>query len=167
MPVGGIEDAGNGGVAWTWLLVGGLATLAAGGGAAFALVRRRGPAAPAPLQPADTPAAPLPSSPPVVASLARLTLGGRDLDISEEQGPFTAGSSEDCLLRLPQGGDIAPVHARFWWRDGRLMLHHVAPGFETRVNGDPVEWVSLASGDHVDIGECTINFERREPFASS
>jgi uncharacterized protein YegL len=84
-----------------------------------------------------------------------LKLTGPGIDQSFEVGdePVTLGTSSECQIRLEEGeGAVAVQHARVWLRDGNLMLHHLAPLHESLVGGRPVSWVSLETGDEVDIG---------------
>ena len=39
-----------------------------------------------------------------------------------------------------------------WWRDGRLMLHHLAPSQVTIVSGRHIIWTTLEDGDEAAIG---------------
>jgi hypothetical protein len=39
-----------------------------------------------------------------------------------------------------------------WWRDGRLMLHHIAPGHVTTLAGQSVVWAAVEDGDEVSVG---------------
>jgi hypothetical protein len=38
------------------------------------------------------------------------------------------------------------------------MVHHVAEGFETHINGRPIEWAVLNDGDELQIGPHTITY---------
>jgi hypothetical protein len=39
-----------------------------------------------------------------------------------------------------------------WWRDGRLMLHHIAPGHVTTLAGESIMWAAVEDGDEVGVG---------------
>ena len=81
--------------------------------------------------------------------------------------PVTIGTAESCEIRLPATVGIAEEHARLWWRDGRLMLHHIAPHSVTFVGSKEVTWTSLGNGDEIAIGPYTlrIGVGRREILA--
>ena len=66
--------------------------------------------------------------------------------------PVTIGSGKHCDIRLQAAAGVSAVHARMWWRDGRLMLHHLAPGLATVVSERHVIWTSLEDGDEAAIG---------------
>ncbi len=72
---------------------------------------------------------------------------------------MTVGSGPDCDLQLPEGDQVAPTHGRFWFRDGRLMFHHLASAYQTRTNGDIVEWGSLRIGDEIQIRPFVVKFQ--------
>lgn len=79
---------------------------------------------------------------------------GRLFRVSEK--PVTIGTSENCDIRLPAAAGIAEEHARLWWRDGRLMLHHIAPDLVTHVGSRKILWTSLEDGDEAAIGPYTL-----------
>ena len=89
---------------------------------------------------------------------AVLVTSGRDEDrmfrVSDK--PATIGSDESCEIRLPATAGIAEKHARLWWRDGRLMLHHLAPNLVTFVGGRQITWTSVEDGDEALIGPYTL-----------
>ena len=60
--------------------------------------------------------------------------------------PITVGSDPDCDLHIPESDDVAPAHGRFWFRDGRLMFHHLAAAYQSRIDGKLVQWASLRDG---------------------
>jgi hypothetical protein len=97
---------------------------------------------------------------PPAAGVLRITSGpasGARFDLAE--APATIGSSTECVVRLPAGEGVAAEHARLWWRDGKPMLHHIADGYETRVNGRTIDWASLDVGYEVEIGSLVLRFE--------
>lgn len=104
-------------------------------------------------------------SPPVVTSTGptrSVLLTGPDGEERIEVGvePLTLGAGAECQVRLDAGeGGVAVSHARVWLRDGTLMLHHLAPGHETLLAGRPVTWVSLETGDEVQIGPYWLRVE--------
>ena len=87
---------------------------------------------------------------------------GRQYRVSEK--PATIGTGENCDIRLPAAAGVAEEHARLWWRDGRLMLHHIAPDLVTHVGSREILWTSLEDGDEATIGPYTlrIGVGRRE-----
>jgi VWFA-related protein len=66
--------------------------------------------------------------------------------------PVTIGSGRRCVIRLPAAPGLAEQHARMWWRDGRLMLHHIAPGHVTTLAGKSVVWAAVEDRDEVSVG---------------
>jgi len=79
---------------------------------------------------------------------------GRLFRVSEK--PATIGTGENCDIRLPAAAGVAEEHARLWWRDGRLMLHHIAPDLVTLVGSKKILWTSLEDGDEAAIGPYTL-----------
>ena len=79
---------------------------------------------------------------------------GRLFRVSEK--PATIGTGENCDMRLPAAAGVAEEHARLWWRDGRLMLHHIAPELVTQVGSRTILWTSLEDGDEAGIGPYTL-----------
>jgi hypothetical protein len=75
---------------------------------------------------------------------------GRTFDVGSEV--VTIGSDPGCTICLSSSPDVAPHHARIWLRDGRHMLHHVAPDQVTAVEGEPVVWASLTGDEEITIG---------------
>lgn len=97
---------------------------------------------------------------PPAAGVLRVTAGagaGAHFDLAE--APATIGSGEGCAVRITAGEGIAAEHARLWWRDGKPMLHHIAEGYETRVNGRTIDWASLDVGYQIEIGPVVLQFE--------
>jgi VWFA-related protein len=80
--------------------------------------------------------------------------GGPSNDLRFELGerPVTIGSGSRCVIRLPAAPGLAEQHARMWWRDGRLMLHHIASGHVTTLAGRSVVWAGVEDGDEVSVG---------------
>jgi len=75
---------------------------------------------------------------------------GHSFELGER--PVTVGSGKACAIRLPAAPGLAEQHARMWWRDGRLMLHHIASGQVTTVAGKSVVWAAVEDGDEVSVG---------------
>ncbi len=65
--------------------------------------------------------------------------------------PVTVGWAHEAQIQLPQVEGVESNHARLWWRDGTLMLHHLGGG-TTAVNGATVRWTSLGEGDSIRFG---------------
>jgi hypothetical protein len=72
--------------------------------------------------------------------------------------PLTVGSAADAEVVLPREPGIAPNHVRLWWRDGRLMLHHLDRTTTTLVNGQSAQWVTLDPGDRISIGGHELSY---------
>lgn len=162
-PAAGAASTGGGGAGAVAVLGGVLFVVLVGGAGAVLFVRRRRAEPVAPLQ-SDASALSLPSvngTRPEARAL--LLVNGRTYEVTDETGPFAAGSSGECLLQLPAGPGVQALHARLWWRDGRLMVHSLAPGGQTLVNGNPVEWVSLSDGDQLTIGPHVIDYRSPSP----
>lgn len=85
---------------------------------------------------------------------------GRSFDIGEQ--PVTIGSGPTCTIRLSEVPGVAREHARVWWRDGRLMLHHIARGQATSLSGRTVSWAILDEGDDVSIGPYVLRCVRAD-----
>jgi VWFA-related protein len=81
--------------------------------------------------------------------------------------PVAIGSGPECGLVLRAAIDVAPLHARVWTRDGRVMLHHLGNGHDTRVNGRTVEWAVLKDGDEIAIGPNRLRFAAKAPPAAT
>jgi hypothetical protein len=84
---------------------------------------------------------------------------GDALDLGVE--PIVIGSSRrECTILLPEHPDVAPVHARIWYRDGKYTLVH-AGGFRrhTSVGGEWIERCVLEHGDEVQMGPHTWLYE--------
>ena len=86
---------------------------------------------------------------------------GRWFRVSEK--PATIGTGENCYIRLPTAAGIAEEHARLWWRDGRLMLHHIAPDLATLVGSRKIIWTILEDGDEAAIGPYTLRIGVGQP----
>jgi hypothetical protein len=64
------------------------------------------------------------------------------------------GRADDCDLRVDQDG-VQGRHAEIIQEsEGGLTLAHLAGDGETRLNGEPVQTASLASGDEIRIANC-------------
>ncbi len=79
--------------------------------------------------------------------------------------PVTIGYSARCDIKLPAAPGVFAEHARMWWRDGRLMLHHLAPSQVTIVSGRHIIWTTLEDGDEAAIGPYLLRIAlQREEF---
>jgi pSer/pThr/pTyr-binding forkhead associated (FHA) protein len=74
-------------------------------------------------------------------------------------GAVSIGSSPDSDIVF-SGDGVARHHARLWVRDGKVMVHHLAVGYETLVAGQPIDWAPLAAGSEVRVGGGTLVIER-------
>ena len=86
------------------------------------------------------------------------SLQGESFSVSDT--PASIGSGHRCLISLPQvsgGEDIAPEHARFWVRDGQLLIHELRR--LTPTGGISGGWLFLGPGEEFTVGECTFVFE--------
>ena len=81
---------------------------------------------------------------------------GRSFKVGDQ--PLTIGSGDTCDILLPGAESVAEEHLRIWRRDGRLMLHHLAPSEETIVAGKPVVWASLGDEEEAWIGPFLLRF---------
>ncbi|HEU0021740.1 MAG TPA: DUF192 domain-containing protein [Dehalococcoidia bacterium] len=103
-----------------------------------------------------------PQLPLVAQTLTILMVTGPEFLQSFQLGdqPGTIGAALSSSVHLPAAPGVAGEHARFWWRDRQLMLHHVATNQVTRVNGKQVIWASLEEGDEVWIGPYRVQISR-------
>jgi VWFA-related protein len=85
-----------------------------------------------------------------VAVVASGPCQGSRFELGEQ--PVTIGSGNECAIRLPAAPGLAEEHVRMWWRDGRLMLHHIAPDHVTTLAGKTVMWAAVEDGDEVGVG---------------
>ena len=95
--------------------------------------------------------------------LVPLTVAGVETEVPLGDGPITIGTADDCRARVATNSAVAAQHARIWQRDGRPMLHHVAKGLQTHVNGSPVGWAALNDGDEIAIGPYRFRFVSQLP----
>ncbi len=113
----------------------------------------------------STPATPLPArvSVPRQETAGRITVmrGPATIEMIEiDGGPVTIGSAATCTLQLPAEAGVASEHARLWWRDGSPMVHSLGTSAPTLLNGEPVQWASLADGDQLTVGPFVLRFSR-------
>ncbi len=67
--------------------------------------------------------------------------------------PATIGTDSSNQLRLEDAqGRVAGVHARIWSRDGKLIFHQLSSSVPSLLEGKPVDWATLSSGDEIQIG---------------
>jgi len=87
------------------------------------------------------------------------------------EDPVTIGFTGDCTIDLSGNlsGDSGHVggRVRVWKREGRYMLHNLAPfgGAPAIINGRPVSWAVLEDGDQIQLGPCRLLFTSNEPAA--
>ncbi len=72
--------------------------------------------------------------------------------ISLGSGSTLIGTDEDCEIRPFASAGVAPHHARIVWREGHALIEHLAPGFETRVNGRSIDCAPLDTGYEIEVG---------------
>jgi len=72
--------------------------------------------------------------------------------------PISLGSADSCGLRLLKDPEVGPEHVRLWTRDGKLMIHHLAPGRSTRFGGRSIVWASLDDGDQFEVGPYVLRW---------
>jgi len=73
--------------------------------------------------------------------------------------PVTIGTARESDIVLPDGASEERRHARVWYRDGSYMLHRLARQGDVRVDGQPIQWVTLEPGDEFAIGPHHFRFE--------
>ena len=134
-----------------------LGLLALGAVVAVRRLRREPEPEPFPVsdEPLDLP--PPVYTPPAAPDVMEVVLNGgpgqlRDVRFAVGEEPQTIGWAEGCQIRLPEAPGFAPEHARVWLQEARLILHHLAPGTTTLVNGEPVVWASVGEGDEFKVG---------------
>jgi VWFA-related protein len=83
---------------------------------------------------------------------------GQSFNISD--APAAIGSGHRCIFRLAEeigGEEIPPELARFWIREGHLMVHEVSRLTVTGSTGG--NWAILNPGETFTVGPCTFRFE--------
>lgn len=78
------------------------------------------------------------------------------------RGTLSIGSAPESDIVF-SGEGVASHHARIWVRDEKVMLHHLADGYETRIAGQPIDWAQVDPGSEVTVGSGTLLVERRSP----
>lgn len=74
--------------------------------------------------------------------------------------PVSLGADPQCDVILEsQGDNVAPLHARIWYREGRFMIHQIADREKVQVGGRPLAWGVLEDGDELRIGHHQLTFE--------
>lgn len=110
--------------------------------------------------------APLSSEQPGIA-LARLVIrdgphAGSTFILTER--PVSLGADPRCDVILEaQGDDVAPLHARIWYRAGRFMFHQIADREKILVGAQPLAWGILEDGDELRISHHRLTFELTSP----
>lgn len=156
------EDGGGFDAMTVLLPIFGIAAVAVAGGYGYSWMQRRQRqvAEDRMLVGASSYLRPLPATDTVALPPLRAEIIAGDADagdgVSIGADPVLIGSGDDCDLRLPAASNVAERHARLWWRDSTLILQHIAPGFTTTANGEPVRLRSLALNDEFGVGEHRI-----------
>jgi hypothetical protein len=74
--------------------------------------------------------------------------------------PISLGADPRCDVILEaQGDDVAPLHARIWYREGRFMIHQIADCEKILVGARPLTWGILEDGDELRISRHRLTFE--------
>ena len=100
-------------------------------------------------------------------ALARLVIcdgphAGSTFILTDRPVSLGAGPQCDVILEA-QGDDVAPLHARIWYREGRFMIHQVADRGKILIGGQPLAWGVLEDGDELAIGQHRLVFELTPP----
>jgi MYXO-CTERM domain-containing protein len=166
VPVGEEEAGGNGVIVPVLGSAGALVLLAVVGAWLIAQRRRKDSGdvpPPVPFAPTDTTPVPAPPGvalPPVTPAELVVSggpLAGLRVEVASE--PVTIGTGAECRVVLPPDGNTTERrYARVWHRDGRFMLHRLARQQDVTMEGRPVQWVVLESGDEFVIGPHTFRF---------
>ena len=78
--------------------------------------------------------------------------------------PISLGADPRCDVILEaQGEDVAPLHARIWYREGRFMIHQIADREKILVGARPLTWGILEDGDELRISHHRLTFELTSP----
>ena len=78
--------------------------------------------------------------------------------------PISLGADPRCDVILEaQGDDVAPLHARIWYRAGRFMFHQIADREKILVGARPLTWGILEDGDELRISHHRLTFELTSP----
>ena len=78
--------------------------------------------------------------------------------------PISLGADPRCDVILEaQGDDVAPLHARIWYRAGRFMFHQIADRENILVGARPLTWGILEDGDELRISHHRLTFELTSP----
>jgi hypothetical protein len=73
------------------------------------------------------------------------------------------GSGPDCAIQIPEEQLRADrlgatgAQARVWMRDGRLVVHHLAPS-PNETGGAPATWTTLEPGDEAQVGDYLLRY---------
>lgn len=126
--------------------------------------RRRAPSPPAAVMMPRRGSVELPQAAGALLGSSGVMLGAR---FELAKVPATIGTAESCVVRIPTVDGVAPEHARLWWRDGSPMLHHLADGYETRVNGRLIDWASLEVGMEIQFGPVMLTFVAPDGLADA
>lgn len=100
----------------------------------------------------------------LTAALRVRTGGSKGASVPLGPGNAVIGTDEDCEIRLDASAGVAGRHARIVWREGHALIEHLAPEYETRVNGRTVDRAPLDAGYEITIGpSLVLRFEVGPP----
>jgi len=81
-------------------------------------------------------------------------------------GPIYIGRGTDCQVLL-KGGEVSRQHAVIYPADGTgWWLKDLCSANGTDVNGRPIERVKLKNGDHITVGDSTLEVDLTDETAS-
>ena len=144
------------------LLIAGAAALllGAGGVVVYRRLRRGGRPSVQTTPGVAMPVRPLTSSPrPTSGSLMVVDGPNQGASLPLWNGAAEIGAGARCALRLDAvDGLVATTHLRVWLHGDRLMLHHLARGYETQVDGKAIDWATLGPSDALQIGPHVLVF---------
>jgi VWFA-related protein len=77
----------------------------------------------------------------------------------EFAGLATLGVDTGCTLRLPiSTSDFGHGEVRIWFANQRYLIRDVSPRSRVKVNGRPVGWSILGTGDEIEIRGVKLRF---------
>jgi hypothetical protein len=76
--------------------------------------------------------------------------------------PVTIGAHSRCDIVIPSrnGSSVAPLVARIWAQDDKVMLHTLSEEAHLRVNGGALAWAELEEGDLIEAAGAGFLFSR-------
>ena len=162
-----VSEEGGGPALGIWIALIVLALLVSGAAGTFVARRRRRPAASplagGPGRGIASPVRPVEPTPQSSSSIGRLTIvSGPNAGVSVSLSSAPVDIGADAAAGLPldaSGGTVGGAHARVWLQGDHLMVHHLARGLTTLVDGRPIEWATLEPNDTLQIGPHVIGFQ--------